>query len=97
MSDTAEKSASAQPKDTAKEISDNVRRKRSILLKLLAYSGLMGIISVLFPNSNGVLDYLFGLPALILDITWCHLDANQREFSLGKLMRLGLIFMFVIA
>lgn len=96
MSDTAEETASAQPKDTAKGISDSVRRKRSVLLKLLAYSGLIGIISVLFPNTNGVPGSLFGLPALVLGITWCHLDANQREYSLGKLMRLGLIFMFVI-
>lgn len=96
MSDTAEETAIAQPKETAKGISDIVRRKRSVLLKLLAYSGLIGIISALFPNTKGVLDYLFGLPALVLGITWCHLDANQREYSLGKLMRLGLIFMFVI-
>ncbi|MCE2751078.1 MAG: hypothetical protein LW720_04225 [Pirellula sp.] len=97
MSNAEDATASVELNDAAREIPDSVSTKRGILLKLLIYSGLLGIISVLLPNSNRVIDFLLGLPALVLGITWCHVDANQREYSLGKLMRLGLIFAFVLA
>ena len=96
MSTIEDAKASAEPNDLTNGTTDNVSRKRGILLKLLIYSGLLGIVSVFLQNHNSVLSYLLRLPALILGITWCHVDANQRGYSMGKLMRLGLIFIFVV-
>ena len=46
MSNAEDATASAELNDVAKEIPDSARTKRGILLKLLIYSGLLGIIFV---------------------------------------------------
>jgi hypothetical protein len=44
-----------------------------------------------------VINFLVGLPALVLAISWCHVDADEQEYAMGKLMRLSLIFIFGLA
>jgi len=80
-----------------KSINDPVKNKRRILLKLLGYSGLFGVYSVFLPYINPVLNFLVCLPLLGLCFSWCHVDSNQRGYAMGKLMRIGLILVFLLA
>jgi hypothetical protein len=83
--------------DTLLSTSSYAGRKYRILLMLLAYAGLIGIVSIVLPVDSRGLNFIFGLPGLILSATWCYIDANQHGYTIGRFMRLGLLFLFAIA
>ncbi len=75
---------------------DHSIAKRNILLFLLAYDVVLAVASSFLPEDNRVVDYVNGLPILIPAIAWCHLDAKERSGRIGILMKLSLVFLFVI-
>ena len=80
-----------------KPASDYSLAKRCILIFLLAYdAGLAGIWNFM-PKDDRALDFLVGLPVLIPVVMWCHFDAKERKHTIGVLMKLGLVFLFVVA
>lgn len=79
------------------EVIDYAAKKRRIVLMLLAYSAILGVIGVFLPDEESPLDYIVGLPILILGMAWCFVDAEERDHRIGKLMQLALIFFFVVA
>lgn len=71
-------------------------KKRRIVILLLAYSAILGIISCFLPEENTPLDFIAGLPLLILGISWCFTDAAQRNHRIVRLTRLLLILLFIV-
>ncbi len=78
---------------------DYEARKSTILIMILAYMVVLGFIGAFEdPNaSSGVSDFLFGLPILVLVISWAKTDAAQRDEYLSRLTVLGLIFVTIAA
>ena len=76
---------------------DHSIAKRRILIYLLVYDVLLAVICNFMPKDDRVLDYVIGLPVLIPILIWCHLDAKDRHHRIGILMKLSLIFLFVLA
>jgi hypothetical protein len=72
-------------------------KKRRILWMILIYAGVLGFVTPFLPEYDRVLDLLVGIPYVALGIWWCHLDAQQRDHSIGKVMRLCLVFLFAFA
>jgi len=75
---------------------DYAVKKRRILMLLLAYSAILGVISVFLVEEDRVLDFIVGLPLLILAISWCFTDAAERDHRIGRVMRLLLILLFIL-
>ena len=71
-------------------------RKRGIVMLLLAYSAVLGGIIWFLPEEDTALDFIVGLPLLILGIAWCFTDAAQRDHRIGRLMGLLLVLLFVV-
>lgn len=71
-------------------------RKRRIVLLLLIYSAFLGIIMCFVPEESTSLDFLIGLPFLILGIAWCFIDASERDHRIGRLTKLALVLFFVV-
>ena len=82
--DITENTADAQTIDYAV-------KKRRIILMLLAYSAILGIIAVIFPDKDPPTDFVFFLALLILGVSWCFTDAAERNYRMGRLMSLLLI------
>ena len=87
----------AETNDTASKVADFARRKRRILVWLLVYAGLFGVVLVFLDESNRLIDFLSGLPVLVLGIAWCHVDAEQHDYRMGRIMRVSLILLFGLA
>ncbi len=75
---------------------DYSAKKRRTVILLLAYSAILGILSCFLPEADSTLDFIVGLPWLILGISWCFIDAAERDHRIGLFMRLLLVFVFVI-
>ena len=75
---------------------DYAVKKRRIILMLLAYSAILGIIACFVPDKDAPTDFVFGLPLLILGISWCFTDAAERNYRMGRLMSLLLILILGI-
>jgi hypothetical protein len=73
------------------------RRKRRILLTLLAYATVIGAITQFLPEDDRVLNFLIGIPITVLAYNWCQLDAKQRGYTIGRYTSVFLILLFVIA
>jgi hypothetical protein len=71
-------------------------RKCGIVMLLLAYSAALGVIVWFLPEEDTPLDFVVGLPLLILGIAWCFTDAAQRDHRIGRLMGLLLVLLFVV-
>lgn len=71
-------------------------KKRRIVILLLAYSAIFGIVSCFLPDEDTPLDFLVGLPFLILGLSWCFTDASERNHQIGRLTRLLLILLFIL-
>ncbi len=71
------------------------RRKFRIVVLLLAYSVICGILSCFLPEEDTPLDFIVGLPFLILGVSWCFTDAAERDHRIGMLTKLLLIFFFI--
>jgi hypothetical protein len=87
--ETAEDVASARMVDYG-------AKKRRILVMLMAYSAIFGAVLCFLPEEDIPLDFVVGLPVLLLGISWCFTDANERDHRIGRVMKLVLIFFFVI-
>ena len=72
-------------------------RKRKIVFWLVAYSLIVGPPLVFVPDGSNVLSTLLTLPLLVLGVSWCHTDARQRGFRLGRAWTLFLVFLSIIA
>ena len=75
---------------------DYAAKKRRIVLMLLAYSAMLGVISCFLPAEDTPLDFIVGLPFLILGISWCFIDAGEREHRIGRLMKFALVLLFIV-
>jgi len=91
-------SAELPPKQSSISNShDYAKQKRAMLVWLCIYSGILGPIMVFMPEQETMLDTLVSLPLLVLGIAWCHFDARQRNFRLGRAWTLFLVFLSIIA
>ncbi len=72
-------------------------RKRRILILLLVYSAVLGLSAVYLPEDDRVVDVALGLPMLIMLISWCYIDAGQRNHVIGRIMRASLVLLFALA
>ncbi len=75
---------------------DYAAKKRRVVMLLLAYSAILGIISCFLPEEDTPLDFIVGLPLLILGISWCFTDAAERDHRIGRLTKLLLILLFIV-
>ncbi len=75
---------------------DYAAKKRRILIILLAYSAILGVVSCFLPEEDRALDFVVGLPLLILGVSWCFTDAIEREHRIGRVTRLLLILLFIV-
>lgn len=82
--------------NTEADAVDYAAKKRRIILMLLTYSAIFGAICVFLPEEDNPLDFIAGLPMLIMGISWCFMDADQHDHRIGKLMKLILVLLFII-
>lgn len=75
---------------------DYAAKKRRIAMLLIAYSAIMGILICFISENNKLLEFIVGLPVLILGISWCFTDAAQRNHRIGSLGKLLLILLFIV-
>lgn len=75
---------------------DYAAKKQRILVWLLIWSAIMGAIAGLLTEDDLAIELLISLPWLCLCVYWCHVDAQERNFRLGRFMRLTLILIFVL-
>ncbi len=74
------------------------RKKRKIIALLFLYAAFLGVFSTLSSNEvDRSLEFFLGLPSLILAIWWCFVDARERDHRIGRLMKLCLVLLFVVA
>lgn len=78
-------------------VADHAIAKQRILIFLLVYDASLAVMRNFMPKDDQVLDYVIGLPVLIPILIWCHLDAKERNHTIGILMKLCLVFFFVVA
>jgi len=83
--------------DTNEPVVDHATAKRRIVVFVIAYNVSLAVICNFMPKDDQVLDYVIGLPVLIPILIWCHFDAKERKRKIGILMKLSLIFLFVLA
>lgn len=88
-------SAEPDESETSPRATAFASKKRRIVLMLLGYSAILGVLfSVLEKETS--MDALVALPLLILGITWCFMDANERGFRIGGFLRLLLVLLFFV-
>lgn len=75
---------------------DYAVKKRRIVLALLAYSAIVGVMACFLPEDTPPLDFIVGLPFVLLGNLWCYIDAGQREDRIGRLMKWALVLIFVV-
>lgn len=75
---------------------DYAAKKQRILVWLLIWSAIMGAIAGLLTEDDLAIELLISLPWLCLCVYWCHVDAQERNFRLGRFMRLTLILIFLL-
>lgn len=73
-------------------VADHAIAKQRILIFLLVYDASLAVMRNFMPKDDQVLDYVIGLPVLIPILIWCHLDAKERNHTIGILMKLCLVF-----
>lgn len=71
--------------------------KRRILVGSLVYAAIVGLLVDALPEDAPVVDFFVGLPLLILAVAWCLTDADERDHRIGSVMRVALVFLFVLA
>lgn len=71
--------------------------KRRILVGSLVYAAIVGLLVDALPEDAPVVEFFVGLPLLILAVAWCLTDADERDHRIGSVMRLELVFLFVLA
>jgi lysylphosphatidylglycerol synthetase-like protein (DUF2156 family) len=84
-----------QDNDSEPPVDFSAKKRRTVIL-LLVYSAIVGILSCFLPEEDTPLDFIVGLPWLILGISWCFTDAAERDHRIGLFMRLLLILVFIL-
>lgn len=74
-----------------------VVRKQLVLAGVFAWSAVQGVLLALGFGDEGLIALLLNLPHLILGVTWCHLDAAERQKTIPFTLRIGLILIFGLA
>ena len=64
---------------------------------LLAYSAILGVIVCFLPEEDNALEFIVGLPLLLLGVSWCFIDAGERDHRIGRVMGFALVLLFVVA
>ncbi len=82
--------------NTEPDAVDYAAKKRHIILMLLAYSAILGVFCIFLPEEDNPLDFVAGLPILLMGISWCFTDAKQHDRRIGKLMKLVLVLFFIV-
>jgi len=75
---------------------DYAAKKRWIIVLLFAYAALVGVMTCFLPEDDTPLDTIIGAPFVILGISWCFADANDRFFRIGGLTKFSLVFLFLV-
>jgi hypothetical protein len=70
--------------------------KFRIIIALILYSAILGPIFAFLPEEETPLDTLIIIPLLVLAVSWCLFDASERGHRVGCLMKLLLIFVFIV-
>ena len=78
------------------QAADDRPRSRRIVLMLLAYSAILGIIICFLPEEDTPLDFIVGIPLVILGVAWCFEDAQRRGHRIGRTMGPVLILFFMV-
>ncbi len=76
---------------------DYARKKRCILMWLLGYAAAFGVVCCFFTEESKLVDFIVGLPGLLLGLSWCFTDAAERNHRIGGLMKVLLVFFFLVA
>ncbi|QEG36414.1 hypothetical protein [Bythopirellula goksoeyrii] len=69
--------------DDDKHACNYVANKRRSYFILLVYSAILGIRSCFLPEEDTLLDFILGLPLLILGIMWCYVVAAECGNRIG--------------
>lgn len=88
----------ASPVESAEplRVVDYPRRKRRIILQLLAYCAVVGVVSVFLPDEDALLDLILRLPPLFLAVAWCFADAAERGHRIGRLTKVLLVLVLIV-
>ncbi|MDB5338791.1 MAG: hypothetical protein JWN70_4410 [Planctomycetaceae bacterium] len=70
--------------------------KRRIMLTLFAYAPIMGVLICFLPDNEPILEFLVGAPLWILGVSWCFVDAKERDIRIGRLTRIILVLAFIV-
>ena len=81
---------------------DYARKKHRILSMLLGYSALSGVFLVISLLLNpedkpSLMNIVIQIPSIALMLWWCLVDADQHNHRVGKIMRIGLILLPIVA
>lgn len=93
MSDATDLSDAGHRNEDPHRAAEFGRPKRNTLIFLLAY---VAALVHLLPEGDQLLEFLVSLPILIGAVHWSFLDAQERDFALGKFLRLSIVLIFVI-
>ena len=75
---------------------DYVTKKQRIIRLLLGYSAIAGVIILLLPDDDRVLNFLMNLPIVIFGVSWCYNDAAERDHRIGVVTRFLLVLLIVV-
>ncbi|MGD9636840.1 MAG: hypothetical protein AB7G28_16455 [Pirellulales bacterium] len=78
------------------EVDDYATKKLRAVWMLLGYSAILGVIECFLPEENSPIDVVLGVPALVLAIWWCFLDADERGDRIGGVLKWILILFFYV-
>ena len=84
----------------ASEAPSNRTLKKRVLIGLLVLAACEGIVMMFLPEVGqlrSVAQLVPALPFLFLILLWCHYDAADHNFSLGRIMTSSLILFMAIA
>jgi len=82
------------------EAPSNRTLKKRVLIGLLVLAACEGVVMVFVPEvaqTGSAAQLASTLPFLFLILLWCHYDAADHDFSLGRLMAVSLVLFMAIA
>jgi hypothetical protein len=75
---------------------DYQKKKRRILIQLLAYCAFVGAVSVFIPDEDPLLDLILRIPPLFFAVAWCFADAAERGHRIGRLTKVLLVLVLIV-
>ena len=85
---------------TAMETASLRTKKRWVLYGALAAFFLMGVVAGFFPEESQAADIISvagALICLLLAYSWWVFDSLEQRFTIGPIMKIGLVLFFIIA